>query len=67
MYREARLAAIADANGARLVACDCSGRFATATVEVDVPVAPQRKWTVDLIHHSHLDISDGRAWILPPR
>ena len=30
-------AAIAEANGARLVACDCSGRFATATVEVDVP------------------------------
>jgi len=31
-------AAIAEANGARLVACDCSGRLATATVEVDVPV-----------------------------
>ena len=31
-------AAIADANGARLVGCDCSGRFATATVEIDVPV-----------------------------
>jgi secretion/DNA translocation related TadE-like protein len=31
-------AAIADANGARLVECDCSGRLATATVEVDVPV-----------------------------
>jgi secretion/DNA translocation related TadE-like protein len=31
-------AAVAEANGARLVGCDCSGRFATATVEVDVPV-----------------------------
>jgi secretion/DNA translocation related TadE-like protein len=31
-------AAIAEANGARLVACDCSGPFATATVQVDVPV-----------------------------
>jgi secretion/DNA translocation related TadE-like protein len=30
--------AVAEANGARLVVCDCSGRFATATVEVDVPV-----------------------------
>ena len=30
--------AVAEANGARLVGCDCSGRFATATVEVDVPV-----------------------------
>ena len=31
-------AAVAEANGARLVGCVCSGRFATATVEVDVPV-----------------------------
>jgi secretion/DNA translocation related TadE-like protein len=31
-------AAIAEANGARLVTCDCSGPFATAIVEVDVPV-----------------------------
>jgi secretion/DNA translocation related TadE-like protein len=31
-------AAVAEANGARLVGCDCSGPFATATVEVDVPV-----------------------------
>lgn len=31
-------AAVAEANGARLVGCDCSGRFATATVEVDAPV-----------------------------
>ena len=31
-------AAIAAANGARLIACVCSGRFATATVAVDVPV-----------------------------
>jgi secretion/DNA translocation related TadE-like protein len=31
-------AAVAEANGARLVGCDCGGRFATATVEVDVPV-----------------------------
>jgi secretion/DNA translocation related TadE-like protein len=30
--------AVAEANGARLVGCECSGRFATATVEVDVPV-----------------------------
>ena len=35
--------------------------------EAGVEIRPQRKWSVFLVHHSHLDISDGRAWILPPR
>jgi secretion/DNA translocation related TadE-like protein len=35
---EADAADSAAANGARLVSCQCSGRFATVTVVVDVPV-----------------------------
>ncbi len=43
---------VREATTAELEIGDASGELGRATV----PVEPQRKWTVHLVHHSHLDI-----------